>query len=240
MSLRAHLSALLFALAVATPAAAQDAGAHRRLVHALDQAEASALARFGPFRVLDAETAALADVTDSDSPAQFAAMLRAYPAIHRLQFHDCPGTYDDQANLQLGRMIRANGLAVEVPDGGSVRSGAVELVFAGASIAIADGAEFAVHSWEDDEGREASAYAADSPQHRIYLAYYRDMGLQQPQAAQFYALTNSVRFDHPLYLTGRQMRGWLPGNAANPAIAVQPAQTPSPQLAYLDLGPPLN
>jgi len=51
-------------------------------------------------------------------------MLNAYPGIRTIEFVECPGTLDDVANLQLGRMIRARGLDTDVPDGGSVRSGA--------------------------------------------------------------------------------------------------------------------
>ena len=210
----------------------EQGGANRLVLRGLADAERAALARFGPFRVLDAQTAALVDVTDSASPAQFQAMLRAWPGIRTLRFHDCPGTYDDHANLRLGRLIRIARLAVEVPEGGSVRSGAVELVFAGTTIAIADRAEFAVHGWEGDDGRGAQDYAPDSPEHRRYLVYYRDMGLETEQAARFYALTNSVSFENALWLTGRQMRDWVPEG--------ERVADSAPKLAYLDLEPALN
>jgi hypothetical protein len=77
-----------------------------------------ALASYGPFRVLDGKRAALVDVTDSRSPGQFAAMLRDHPGIATLELVECPGTEDDRANLKLGRMIRAAGLATHVPAGG--------------------------------------------------------------------------------------------------------------------------
>lgn len=240
---------LLLTLLVALlplPAAAQDrapdsgwseqGSASRLVLRAMADAEHAALASYGPFRVLDGQTAALVDVTDSASPAQFQAMLKAYPGIRTLRFHDCPGTYDDQANLRLGRLIRIARLAVEVPEGGSVRSGAVELVFAGRTIAIADRAEFAVHGWEGEDGRGAQDYPPESPQHRIYLAYYRDMGLDPQQAAQFYAMTNSVTFDHALWLTGQQLRDWVPDTERAPMGQADN----TPKLAYLDLEPLLN
>lgn len=239
------LAAAAFA-ALAAPAAAHDwvvvewvevdAGASRFVIpeaaSALQLAERRALAAYGPFRVLDDGTAALVDTTDHASPAAFAAMLRDYPGIATLRFHDCPGTRDDLANLRLGRMIRAAGLAVEVPEGGSVRSGAVELVLAGRSIAIADGAEFAVHGWIDEDGRGAEDYAPGSPEHRKYLTYYREMGLEDGQAARFYAMTNSVPFEQALWLGGAEMRDWI----AAPAAIPQPPVT----LAYLDLAALLN
>ena len=46
------------------------------------------IARFGPFRVLDGSRAALVDVTDAHSPAQFDAMLRAFPGISLIEMID--------------------------------------------------------------------------------------------------------------------------------------------------------
>jgi hypothetical protein len=206
--MRAFLFALLVVLFPALPATAETA--------------------YGPFRVVDESTAALVDITDEDSPAAFRAMLRDHPGLATLAFIECPGTYDDRANLALGRMIRAAGLAAWVPDGGSVRSGAVELVLAGASLRIEDGAEFAVHAWEDEDGYEAGDYAADSPENRKYLAYYREMGMSAEAAASFYAMTNSVPFEDARWLNGAEMRRWVGGDGAEP------------RLAYLDLGPALN
>lgn len=125
-----------------------------RFVQAQPAAVPQGIAAYGPFRVLDRGRAALVDVTDGASPASFAAMLRDFPDIATLEMLDCPGTDDDRANLALGRMIRARGIATHVPDGGSVRSGAVELFLAGVRRAADPGAEFAVHAWQDEDGRE--------------------------------------------------------------------------------------
>ncbi|HYD23377.1 MAG TPA: alpha/beta hydrolase [Croceibacterium sp.] len=227
------------ALVCAAPAAAQT-GVHETLEEwsepaaarfvspALAQAERAAIAAYGPFRVLDDGTAALVDVTDERSPAAFQAMLRDHPDLATLRFVECPGTYDDRANLELGRLIRAAGLAAEVPAGGSVRSGAVELVLAGTRVSIADGAEFAVHAWLDEDGLSAADYAPDSPAHAKYLAYYREMGMDGDHAARFYAMTNAVPFEDARWLSGAEMRRWID------------REPDAPRLAYLDLGPALN
>ncbi len=188
-------------------------------------------AAYGPFRVLDEHRAALTGITDGASPAEFGAMLRDHPQLATLEMLDCPGTFDDLANLELGRMIRRAGLATHVPADGSVRSGAVELFFAGATRQIDDGAEFAVHAWEDEAGFEATDFAADAPENRKYLTYYREMGMDAGQAAAFYAMTNSVPFERALWLDAGEMRRWLP--EARQATA-------DPKLAYLDLSAALH
>ena len=163
---------------IAAPALADDVsgptGGGDRYVAAVQTPDIPrGIAAYGPFRVLDAGHAALVDVTDASSPAQFTAMLRDHPGIATLELVECPGTDDDRANLSLGRMIRR-----------------------------ADPqAEFAVHSWEDENGREPSDFAPDAPENRIYLDYYRDMGLTAGEATAFYTMTNSVSFDHAKWLT---------------------------------------
>lgn len=180
----------------------------------------AAIAAYGPFRVIDGTRAALVDVTDAGSPAAFAAMLGDYPGIAELHFIECPGTFDDQANLRLGRMIRARGIETRVPGNGSVRSGAVELFLAGARRTIDEGAEFAVHAWLDEDGRQARDYPASAPENRKYLAYYREMGMSAAQADAFYAMTNSVPFESARWLDATQMRRWIstgaPGVAGGP------------------------
>ncbi|MFM5885671.1 MAG: alpha/beta hydrolase [Novosphingobium sp.] len=184
-------------------------GGSERIVGVAPPAMPKGIAAYGPFRVLDPGRAALVDVTDARSPAQFAAMVKAYPGITLIEMLECPGTEDDRANLRLGRMIHARGMSTHVPAGGSVRSGGVELFLAGTRRIADEGAEFAVHSWEDEDGREAKDYPADAPENRAYLDYYREMGLTAPQASAFYAMTNSVPFARAKWLTAGDMKAWV-------------------------------
>lgn len=184
-------------------------GGSERYVVAAPALVPQGIARFGPFRVLDGSRAALVDVTDARSPAQFDAMLRAFPGISLIEMIDCPGTEDDRANLKLGRMIHARQITTYVPQGGSVRSGGVELFLAGKQRIADPGAEFAVHSWADEDGREAKDYPADAPENRAYLDYYAEMGMTAVQARAFYAMTNSVPFDDARWLTAQDMSKWV-------------------------------
>eukprot|EP01042_Synura_sphagnicola_P026817 gene26817-34650_t len=89
-------------------------------------------------------------------------------------------------------MIRAHALTTDVPRGGSVRSGAVDVFGAGIIRHAAPDADFGVHAWQDDIGRGPGDFAADAPVNRAYLAYYHAMGMDLRTAAAFYALTNSA------------------------------------------------
>ncbi|WP_095012992.1 alpha/beta hydrolase [Tsuneonella mangrovi] len=192
------------------------------------------IASFGPFRVLDGRRAALVDATDAASPRAFSAMLRAYPQIAELEMVECPGTDDDVANLKLGRMIRAAGLVTHVPAGGSVRSGAVELFLAGKQRKIDDGAEFAVHSWVDSDGRQPGDFAANAQVNETYIDYYEAMGMSAHQARSFYDMTNSVPNADARWLTAQDMRGWISaGSGSESRVVAKPAE---PKIAYLDLG----
>lgn len=164
-----------------------------------------AKARFGPFSVVDDQTVRMAGDVDGSTPRAFAAMLAAYPHLHRIEMIDCPGSLDEEANLILARAIRRAGMETVVPKGGSVRSGAVELFLAGVKRSAAPDAEFGVHSWQDENGHEANDYPANDPVHAEYLSYYREMGLDPAKAQAFYALTNSTPFNDVRYLTRDDM-----------------------------------
>jgi len=189
-------------------ALAEDAGfaATRRYAPAATLATLGhAKASFGPFSVIDATTVRMAGDVTSATPRQFAAMLAAYPGLKRLEMTDCPGSLDEEANLILARAIRRAGMETVVPAGGSIRSGAVELWLAGVTRRAAPDAEFGVHSWADEYGREANDYPASDPVHAEYLGYYREMGMDTAKARAFYALTNSTPFDDVRYLTRDDM-----------------------------------
>jgi hypothetical protein len=167
------------------------------------------LASFGPFHMVAPDRAELIGSIENETPAQFRALLRAFPGLAQIDMIDCPGTGDDEANLALARMVRNAGVATYVPDGGSVRSGGVELFLAGAKRKAAATAEFAVHSWMDEDGLEADDYAANDPAHSAYIAFYREMGMGDSEARAFYAMTNSAPHDDALYLTSSDIARYV-------------------------------
>jgi hypothetical protein len=178
--------------------------------HASNNAASVTAARFGPFIVVSSERAELDGGIETGTPAQFREMLRRYPAIKQIDMIECPGTGDDAANFAIARMIRKAGIATYVPDGGSVRSGGVELFLSGARRYAGPGAEFAVHSWRDENGLEADDVAASDPLNTEYVNFYREMGMEPAKAQAFYALTNSVPNDDALYLSARDIAVYMP------------------------------
>lgn len=171
------------------------------MVEDAEPAQTASIASFGPFAVTNTTTAELRSETDSDTPTQFRAMLSAYPQINLIRMIECAGTIDDEANLQVARMIRKAGISTHVPSGGSVRSGGVELFMAGLRHTYDAGAEFGVHSWADDEGHQARDFPKNDPVRADYIRYYQDVGLPADKANAFYAFTNATPFEQIHYMT---------------------------------------
>jgi len=169
----------------------------------------SALAAYGPFRVVSAQRAEIVGDIETSAPQLFAKMLKAYPAINRIDFIDCPGTTDDSAIFAVARMIRKSGITTHVPAGGFVGSGGVELFLSGTQRSASPSAEFAVHSWMDEDGRQASDFSKDDPVHQDYLKYYREIGMSSDKAQAFYQLTNSAPFEEALYLKPRDIAQYI-------------------------------
>jgi hypothetical protein len=165
----------------------------------------AAFGQYGPFRVISADAVEMTGTVDSYTPAMFRQMIRHFPGIKRIEMLDCDGSVDEEANLNLARMIRNAGISTHVPAGGSIRSGAVELFLAGVTRTAHRDAEFIVHSWMDEDGREANDYPANDPVHAEYLDYYKEMGVPASTANAFYSLTNSVPFSEQLRLSRSDM-----------------------------------
>ncbi len=164
------------------------------------------LGDYGPFRVLDPHTVELNGETDSDTPQQFRTLLKSHPGVRLINMVECAGTVDDEANLEVARMIRRAGIDTHVPANGSVRSGGVELFLAGVRRSREPGAEFGVHSWEDEAGHQANEVSADDPINREYVTYYQEVGLAPDTAKAFYAFTNQTPFENIHYMTDDELK----------------------------------
>jgi ATP-dependent protease ClpP protease subunit len=174
------------------------------------RAPIKAFAHFGPFHVVAANRAELRGSIESETLRQFKAMLFAYPGIKQIDIVDCPGTGDDAANFAIARLIRHKGISTFVPDGGFAGSGGVELFLSGAKRRAAPTAEFAVHSWRDENGREANDYAANAPENMAYINFYKEIGMEDGKAKAFYAMTNATPHNDAQYLRAKDIAAYIP------------------------------
>jgi hypothetical protein len=163
------------------------------------------IGQFGPFTIISETEAHLNGVTDEATPNQFRQMLNAFPKLKQISMIDCPGTENDDANLEVARMIRRAGINTHVPAEGSVRSGGVELFLAGLHRTYAKGAQFGVHSWIDEDGLQADDVPADDPINAAYISYYQEIGLPPQTARAFYAFTNKTAFDSIHYMSEQEL-----------------------------------
>lgn len=204
------------------------------------------IAQYGPFKVIDSNRVAIIGSTNSATPHHFDAMMRDFPLLTTLEMIEAPGTTNDIANLAVGRRIRAAGLATYVPSGGSVRSGAVELFLAGTTRRIAPDAQFAVHAWLDNYGREPDDFAPNSSANMLYLNYYEEMGMSKARARAFYDMTNSVPHRSAKWLRAEEMQHWIAPESKPHIVLTQqialadPVQLPMAAINLVQLDMPAN
>lgn len=118
-------------------------------------------------------------VIDGSTPRILRAAFAANPDIRELVLWSVPGSVDDTANLEAGRLVRARGLTTIVPQGGLVASGGTDLFLAGVRREIGPGACLGVHSWVSGlfGGKDGRDLPRDDPEHYDYLDYYAELGV---------------------------------------------------------------
>lgn len=116
-------------------------------------------------------------VIDGSTPAAFREVMADAPDATDLELRNVPGSADDEANLQLARLVRDAGLSTIVPADGMVASGGTDLFLAGVDRVLQPGACVGVHSWATGDGDQGRDVPRDDPQHQLYLSYYDDMDI---------------------------------------------------------------
>lgn len=114
---------------------------------------------------------------DRDTPSKLAAALRAHPKARRIVMECVPGSRDDDANLKAARMVRAARLHTHIVSGGMVASGGTDFFLSGVERTIGEDVYIGVHSWSGDDVGPPAKLPRSHPEHRKYLAYYREMGI---------------------------------------------------------------
>ncbi len=144
---------------------------------------------FGIFNLTETNTITMNGVIGSKTPQHWDNIVRTYPSINRIIMENCPGSEDDEANLEVARKIRTQDVDIHLPANAEIASGAVDLFLSGTGRTRMPGSKIGVHSWADGDGSEATDYPVGSAEHLPYINYYVDMGFSQEDAEAFYYFT---------------------------------------------------
>jgi len=132
---------------------------------------------------VEGETASMYGVIDHTTPAVVQLLIDEHPEVTNIVMIDVPGSDDDPANLAAARLVRERGFTTVVPSNGVIASGGVDFFIAGAERIVEPCAKLGVHSWDEDGPDGGIIYgnqvARDDPSHRMFLDYYREMGVPE-------------------------------------------------------------
>ncbi|KHT47777.1 alpha/beta hydrolase [Vibrio sinaloensis] len=121
--------------------------------------------------------ATLSGVVCSGSPDTFEDMLEGSPQVNTLVFKNINGSADDEANTELGYMVRDAGMNSVIGKNGHIASGGTDLFLAGLKRTVEPGAKIGVHSWASTDGMDGSTLPRDHQEHQRYLKYYETLGI---------------------------------------------------------------
>jgi len=161
-------------------------------------------------------------VTCDGSPEAFKKMLAKNTSIKKLFLTNIDGSVDDNANLELGRLIRKNGLTTYLGKSSHIASGGTDLYLAGSKREWTKGARIGVHSWSDGV-RDGSSFPKDSVEHQAFLAYYKGMGIPED----FYWFTLNVADANNMhYMTFDELEKYkiVTKNGNSPVISEVPKE----------------
>ena len=143
---------------------------------------------FGIFFSQDGTTAIMNGEITSNTPQHWDNYVASFPSTNKIIMKNCPGSFDDVANLKAARKVKTQNVAIHLPADAEIASGAVDFFFAGASRTREAGSKIGVHSWSDGS-KEATDFAVGHSNHQPYIDYYIEMGLSQEEAESFYYFT---------------------------------------------------
>lgn len=159
------------------------------LFNSCDNADNISPSDYGIFSSQDANTAIADGVIDSNTPEHWDNFIAAFPNTNTMIMKDCPGSIDDEANLEASRKIRIADISIYLPADAEIASGAVDMFLAGTKRTREAGSKIGVHSWADGNDNEASSYPVGHAEHQPYIDYYKEMGFSQVDAEAFYYFT---------------------------------------------------
>lgn len=119
----------------------------------------------------------------------FNDITAAFPNVKRINMIECPGSDDDDTNVQIGKKVYQKGMHTHINDNGYVASGAVDFFLAGTKRTQGTNTNIGVHSWADGNGTEGKDLPMNHPDHDLFLNYYTAIGMNSADASGFYFFT---------------------------------------------------
>lgn len=128
-------------------------------------------------------------VIGSTTPAVVQDLINNYPAVTTIVMYACPGSEDDNANLQASLLLHNANYKMYLPVDGWVASGATDMFLAGSTRVVdATFDPVGVHSWSNGQN-EATDFPVGHPFHQPYIDYYVNVGFTTQEAEDFYYFT---------------------------------------------------
>lgn len=119
----------------------------------------------------------------------FNDITTAFPNVKRINMIECPGSDDDETNVQIGAKVYQKGIHTHINDNGYAASGAVDFFLAGTKRTMGSNTNLGVHSWANGNGTEGKDLPMNHPDHDLFLNYYQSIGMSSTAASDFYFFT---------------------------------------------------
>lgn len=149
-------------------------------------------------------------VITNSTPRDLREAMEEFPGLTRIVMQDVPGSMDDVANLEVGRMVREAGLTTIIPANGVVASGGTDFFLAGKERVVKVGACIGVHAWSGGFGMKPENLSRSHQAHRMYLDYYAAIGINPA----FYWYTLEAAPSSSIHwMTDREMRDYAVATA---------------------------
>lgn len=145
---------------------------------------------YGDFEVNEERTEISFDGPVNDGAANdLADLLSDYFTIEELNIVNANGSTPVQAAFDMGSMLKANDITVNIKENGKVEKNGLYLFLGGTSRTLGAGAKIGVSSWKTNNQEEAADLAMDDMAHEPYLNYLTKNGFSTEKANSFYFFT---------------------------------------------------
>lgn len=170
----------------------------------------TSLPTFGIFTILNDNSVFMSGEIGDNTLVNFEALIGEYPNINQIIIGEVPGSFNDEINLQVSKLVYDSNIAIHLNDDGLIASGGVDFFLAGRTRTIGSNTQIGVHSWGGEDGSGNTVTATDFPVghefHLEYINYYKSIGFTQEDAEAFYYFTiNAAGADEIHWMTAEEI-----------------------------------